>query len=82
MIKINFDLVSLASEDFIPRTNVPVTFEAGESEQFVEVMIVNDSVFEGEEQFGATLALQPQSSGIVLGSQSEASATIQDDDRM
>ena len=47
----------------------------------MEVMLVNDNVYEGTEQFQATLALQPGSTGVVLGQQSQADAIIQDDDR-
>ena len=46
----------------------------------MEVMIVNDNVFEGDEEFGAVLELQPGSSGVILGQQSTATAAIQDDD--
>lgn len=70
----------LASVDFTPRISVPVTFQAGDSEEFVEVLILNDDVFEGDEQFEGILELQPGSSGAVLGQQTVATATIQDDD--
>ena len=70
----------LASVDFVPRTRVPVTFSAGDSEEFVDVQIINDAVHEGEEDFEAFLELQPGSSGAVIGQQSTATATIQDDD--
>ena len=66
--------------DYVARTSVPVLFAVGESEQFVEVMIANDNVYEGTEQFQATLTLQPGSTGVVLGQQSQADAIIQDDD--
>lgn len=43
-------------------------------------MIVDDSVFENEEQFGAMLELPAGSSGVILGPQRTATANIQDDD--
>ena len=80
LLIIYYCLLILASVDFVPRTSVPVTFAAGDSEEFVEVQIINDGVHEGEEQFEAFLELQPGGSGVVLGQQSTATATIQDDD--
>lgn len=72
--------LSLASQDFSPRVQFPVTFAAGDTEELVEVVIINDSVYEGEEEFEAFLELQAGSSGVALGLQTVASATIQDDD--
>ena len=69
-----------APADYVARSDVQVTFAVGESERFVEVMIVDDSVLEGDEVFGAVLSLQPGSSGVVLGAANEAAATIEDDD--
>ena len=57
-----------------------MTFAAGETEQLVEVMIIDDQNYEGEEQFQGILELQSGSSGVVLGTQTTADATIQDDD--
>ena len=57
-----------------------MTFTAGDTEELVEVMIINDNVYEGEEQFEAFLDLQSGSSGVALGQQTMATATIQDDD--
>lgn len=57
-----------------------MTFAAGDTEEMVEVTIINDSVYEGEEEFEAFLELQAGSSGVALGLQTVASATIQDDD--
>ena len=57
-----------------------MTFAAGDTEEMVEVTIINDSVYEGEEEFEAFLELQVGSSGVALGLQTVASATIQDDD--
>ena len=59
-----------------------MTFAAGDTEELVEVVIINDSVYEGEEEFEAFLELQAGSSGVALGQQTVASATIQDDDGM
>ena len=69
-----------ASTDFVPRISVPVTFEPGDSEETVEIVITNDGVFEGDEQFEGILELQSGSSGAVLGQQTVATATILDDD--
>lgn len=44
--------------------------------------IINDNVYEGDEEFEGFLELQAGSSGAVLGQQTVASATIQDDDGM
>ena len=57
-----------------------MTFTAGDTEELVEVMIINDNVYEGEEQFEAFLDLQSGSSGVALSQQTMATATIQDDD--
>lgn len=46
----------------------------------MEVVVVDDSVLEGEEQFEATLELPAGSSGVILGPQGTATANIQDDD--
>ena len=43
-------------------------------------MVVDDSAFEGEEQFEAILELPVGSSGVILGPQATAMASIQDDD--
>lgn len=59
-----------------------MTFAAGDTEESVEVTIINDSEYEGEEEFEAFLTLQSGSSGVALGQQTVASATIQDDDSM
>ena len=69
-----------ASEDFIPRVNLPVTFAAGESERFVEVGIIDDNVYETQECFMAVLELPAGSNGVQLGQQSQANAIIFDDD--
>ena len=61
------------------RVDVPVTFTAGTIEQFVEVMLVDDNIVEGDEAFEALLSLPAGSTGVVLGV-NEATATIQDDD--
>lgn len=71
-----------APEDYVSRIEVLVTFTAGETEQFVEVLLVDDNVVEGEEVFSATLTLPAGSSGVALGQNSEATATITDDDGM
>lgn len=70
----------LASADFTSRLRVPVTFSAGDNEEFVEVMIINDAIYEEEEQFQGILELQSGTTGVVLGLQTVATATIQDDD--
>ena len=57
----------------------PVVFAAGETEQFVEVGIEADNVYESSlEAFEAALSLPAGSTGVVLGQQSQATATIQD----
>ena len=69
-----------ASEDFVPRENLAVTFAAGESERFVEVMIINDNVYETQECFMAVLELPTGSTGVQLGQQSQANVVLFDDD--
>ena len=67
--------------DFAAREDLLVVFGVGETEQFVEVGIENDDVYENElEEFEAVLTLPPGSSGVLLGQQSQAMASIQDDD--
>ena len=61
------------------RVDVPVIFTAGTTEQFVEVMLVDDNIVEGDELFEGLLSLPVGSTGVVLGVD-QATATIQDDD--
>ena len=61
------------------RIDVPVIFAAGTTEQFLEVMLVDDNIVEGVEEFEGVLSLAPGSTGVVLG-MDQATATIQDDD--
>jgi predicted exporter len=60
--------------------DVQVVFAVGETEQFVVVAIQEDSVLEGSEAFQAELSLPAGSTGVLLGQQSLATATIQDND--
>lgn len=69
-----------AGSDFVSIVDVPVTFLAGETEQFVEVMLLDDVIFEGEESFTAVLSLQSGSTGVILGPESQATASISDFD--
>lgn len=59
-----------------------MTFAAGQTQAFVEVMIIDDSVYETQECFMAMLELLPGSSGVQLGQQSRANAVIADNDGM
>ena len=61
------------------RQAIPVIFTAGTTEQFVEVMLVDDNILEGDEDFEGLLSLPVGSTGVVLG-MDQATATIQDDD--
>ena len=60
--------------------SLPVTFTTGDSERFIEVVLINDNVYETEECFMAVLGLPAGSSGVQLGQQSQANAMIFDDD--
>ena len=71
---------STATEDYVARTDFSVIFSAGDTEQSVEVMLADDTVVEETEEFQATLSLPVGSSGVVLGSATVATATIEDDD--
>ena len=65
--------------DFTARTDIPVTFSPTETRQTVEVVLLNDDVLEGDENFMGSLSLPAESTGLTLGVDS-ATATIQDDD--
>ena len=62
--------------------SLPVTFTAGDSERFIEAVLIDDNVYETEECFMAVLGLPAGSSGVQLGQQSQANAMIFDDDGM
>ena len=55
-----------------------VTFEPGDTEQFVDISIVNDDVLEGVEMFTATLTIDD--SNVDISSNDTATITITDDD--
>ena len=55
-----------------------VTFESGDTEQFVDITIVNDAVLEGVEMFTATLTTDD--SNVDISSNDTAFITIVDDD--
>ena len=72
---------SLAPGDYATRQDFQVVFAAGEIEQFVEVGVEDDNVYESSlEEFQAVLSLPAGSTGVVLGQQSQATASIQDND--
>ena len=56
-----------------------MTFLPTETRQTVEVVLLNDDILEGDENFMGSLSLQAESAGLTLGVDS-ATATIQDDD--
>ena len=53
-------------------------FGSSETVKFVMVPITQDSIFEGEESFTATLSPAPDSSGVEIGQQGTATTTIVD----
>ena len=55
-----------------------VTFEPGDTAQFVDISIVNDDVLEGVEMFTATLTTDD--SNVDISSNDTATITITDDD--
>ena len=57
-----------------------VTFSAEEEEKEVEVSIQQDGVSEGVETFTAILSVLPGATGLQIGDQGEATATIIDSD--
>lgn len=59
-----------------------VTFAVGATEAFIEVDIVEDFFFEGDEQFTAELSI-PSSApdNVQVGANSEATVTIEDNER-
>ena len=79
MYPLRFNLY-IAPGDYVARPDVQVVFAAGETEQFVEVAIEDDNVFEESEAFMAVLSLPVGSTGVVLDSASQATAIIEDDD--
>ncbi len=57
-----------------------VTFAPSETVQGVNVVIIDDQIFEDDEQFRGVLSLDPSSVRVGLGANDVASATIADDD--
>ena len=57
-----------------------VTFSAEEEEKEVEVSIQQDGVSEGVETFTAILSVLPGATGLQIGDQGQATATIIDSD--
>lgn len=55
-----------------------MTFGPSETVKFVMVPITQDSIYEGEESFTATLSPAPDSSGVEIGQQGTATTTIVD----
>ena len=71
----------VAGNDYTGRQNVEVSFDPSQLEQtvFVDVLVNDDQLLEGEEQFFGVLSLPAGSTGVVLG-EDRATATIQDND--
>ena len=65
--------------DFTSRQDFPVTFIGGQTEQLVGVSIINDEIYENDEEFRGQLTLSDGSIGVVIGL-GTATATIIDDD--
>lgn len=57
-----------------------VTFSPSETEQQVQVVLTDDSVFECDEIFQGVLSLVTGSEGVAIGPADTATATIEDDD--
>ena len=72
-------LYAPANEDYVSRSDFLVTFAAGETEQFVDVMLLDNDVVEGEQMFQGLLVLPAGSVGVILGAD-EATASISDND--
>ena len=62
--------------------SLTATFEEGESRTSVCIPIVNDSFFEGDEVFRASLSVPDNTTGVsvVAGQRRETSVTIEDDE--
>ena len=69
-----------ASGDYIAVTSREVVFSTVETVQVVKVTIEQDAVAEEAEFFTATLSAAPGESLVQIGAQSQATATIIDDD--
>ena len=64
--------------DFSGQSDVLVTFSPDETEQYVNVSVVNDEILEGNEMFTATLT--SNDSTVINSSNNTATATIIDTD--
>jgi uncharacterized delta-60 repeat protein len=71
------DASALAGEDYA-ETNLVVSFPSGLTNLIVRVRILDDTRFEGVETF--TVSLANPSAGVVLGSPSQATVTIVDNE--
>lgn len=68
-----------AQGDYTRVQSSSVTFSPTETEQFVDVVIMDDRLLEDSEDFFGVLSLQPGSIGVSLGVD-RTTVTIQDND--
>jgi hypothetical protein len=72
-----FDITGVASLDYVQISGI-FTFADGQTEVFLEVHVIDDAQLEENETFA--LQLSNPTNGAVLGSQSKAIVTIEDND--
>jgi len=58
----------------------PLVFAANEAMQFVNVTILEDSVFEGMESFSLRFVVPAEESGVAVGEEGMANVRIADND--
>lgn len=72
--------LTTAPGDYRAVTPTEVVFNAAETVQVVKVTIEQDGISEEDEFFTANLSVSPGESQVQIGEQSQATATITDDD--
>ena len=71
--------IAVAGSDYVGRSNMLLTFNAATRSIEVPVNLIDDSVYEEEEDFSGTLTLASSSQRVTIV-QGSALATIVDDD--
>lgn len=78
-----------ADEDYVGHnTALPLTFQTStlvspemQGKACASMMLINDTIVEGNETFRVTLQEDPEDTSVIIGDQSSATVTIIDDDR-
>ena len=71
--------IAVAGSDHVGRSNVLLTFNAATRSIQVEVELIDDNVFERDEDFNGVLSLVSSSPSVTIGPDN-ALATIEDDE--